>query len=80
MEELGRTFSLFVKLPKSSKNKIYTRRMRDSDFPTLACELSAHDLTFYNREQKAKDKALVQMHTIFALVSQVLFHTAMDAF
>ena len=34
-EELARAFSLLVKLPKSSRNKVFHRRMRDSDFEAL---------------------------------------------
>ena len=33
-------------------------------------------MAYYNREQKEKDMALVQMHTDFALVLQVPFNTA----
>jgi hypothetical protein len=32
------------------------------------------------KEQLEKDKELVQMHTDFSLVLQVLFHAALDAF
>ena len=35
-EELARAFSLLVELPKSSKYKVFHRRMRDSDFETLS--------------------------------------------
>ena len=34
-EELGRAFSLLVKLPKSSRNKVFHHCMRDFDFDTL---------------------------------------------
>ena len=34
-EELGRAFSLLFKTPKSHRNGIFHRRLRDSDFPTL---------------------------------------------
>ena len=54
--------------------------MRDFDFETLPWQLSAGDLAYYNREQKEKGKALVQMHTDLALVLQVLFHIALDCF
>ena len=80
LEELVRAFSLLVKLPKTGKNKVSHRRMRDSDLETLPWQLSARDTIYYNREQKDKDKALVQMHTDFALELQVLFHTAPDCF
>ena len=53
--------------------------MRDSDCPTLPHELSASDLTYHDREQKVKRKALVQMHTDFAPILEVLFHTAVEA-
>ena len=68
LEELDRAFSLLAKLPKSSRNKVFHRRMCDSDFETLPRQLSAGDITYYNREQKEKGKALVQMHNDFALV------------
>ena len=77
-EELARAFSLLVKLPKSSRNKVFHRRMLDSDFETLPRQLSAGDLTYYNCEQKEKDKAPVKMHNDFAPVLQVPFHTAHD--
>ena len=35
LEELAWTFSLLVELPKSSRNKVFHHRMRDSDFRTL---------------------------------------------
>ena len=35
-EELAQAFSLLVKLPKLSKNEVFQRRMRDSDFGTLS--------------------------------------------
>ena len=80
LEELGRAFSLVVKLPKSTKSKIFHRRICGSDFSPLPRQLSANDLTYYNCEQKVKGKALVQMHTNFAPVLEVLFHTALDVF
>ena len=73
-------FSLLAKLRKSSRSKVFRHRMRDADFETLPRQLSAGDITYYNREQKEKGKALVQMHTDFAPVLQVLFHTALDCF
>ena len=54
--------------------------MRDSDFETLPRQLSGGDLTYYNREQKEKGKALVQMHTDLARVLRVLFRTTLDCF
>ena len=72
-EELRRAFSLLVKLPKTRRNKVFYRCMRDSALKTLQSQLSAGDLTYYNREQKEKGKALVQMHTDFALVLHVFF-------
>ena len=50
LEELGRAFSLLVKLLKSSRNKVFHRRMRDFDFGTLSRQLSAGNITYYNRE------------------------------
>ena len=79
-EELGRAFSLLVKLPKSHRNGIFCRRLRDSDFSTISRELSSTDKTYYKKDQLEKDKELLQMHTDFALVLQVLFHAARDAF
>ena len=35
---------------------------------------------YYIKEQLEKDKELVQMHTDFSPVLQVLFHAALDAF
>ena len=58
-EELARAFSLLVKLPKSSRNKAFHRRMHNADFETLPRQLSAGNITYYNREQKDKGKALV---------------------
>ena len=79
-EELARAFSLLVKMRKSSKTKIFHRRLRCSDFETVFRQLSVRNTMYYNREQKEKDKALVQMHTDFSPVLQVLFHTALDCF
>ena len=42
--------------------------MHDSDFPTTLRELCDHDLQYYKREQKEIDKALIGLHTNFALV------------
>jgi len=79
-EELGRAFSQLVKIAKSHKNKIFRDRLRDSDFPTLPRELSSTDKLYYSKPQLEKDKELMQMHTDFAPVLQVLFHAALDAF
>ena len=38
-EELGRAFSLLIKLPRSVKNKIFTCQMCDFDFRTIPFEL-----------------------------------------
>ena len=46
--------------------------MRDSNFETLPRQLSAGDTIYYNREKK--------MHTDFAPVLHVLFHTALNCF
>ena len=43
-------------------------------------ELSSTDNMYYKKEQLKKDKELVQMHTDFASVLQVLFHAALNAF
>ena len=43
-DELVRAFSLLVNLPKSSRNKVFHRQMRDSDFETLATFGWRHDL------------------------------------
>ena len=37
-------------------------------------------MAYYTREQKEKDKALVQMHTDFSPGLQVLYRTALDCF
>ena len=49
-EELARASPLLVKLPKSARNKVFHRHMRDSDFETLLRELSAGNTIYYNRE------------------------------
>ena len=54
-----RAFSLFIRLPKSSRNGIFGRHMRNSNFQARPCELSARSLCHYSREQKEKGKALV---------------------
>ena len=79
-EELGRAFSLLIKIPKSHRNGIFCRKLRDSDFPILPRELSSTDKMYYKKKQPEKDKELVQIHTDFAPVLQVLFHAALDAF
>ena len=35
---------------------------------------------YYKKEQLENDKELVQMHTDFSPILQVLFHAALDAF
>ena len=67
-KELARAFSLHAKLPKFVKTKIFHRRLCCSDFETLPRQLSVGDTMYYNREQKEKDKALVQMHPDFSPV------------
>ena len=79
-KELGRAFSQPIKVAKSHMSDIFRRKLRDSDFPTLPRELSSTDKLYYKREQLEKDKELVQMHTDFAPILQVLFHAALDAF
>ena len=49
-EEPAHAFSLLVKLPKSSRNKVFHRHMRDSDFETLPRQLSAGDTMYCNCE------------------------------
>ena len=79
-EELAHAFSLLVKLLKSHRNGIFCCCLGDTDFSTIAQELSSTNKTYYKKDQLAKDKELVQMHTDFALVLQVPFHAALDAF
>ena len=79
-KELARAFSLLVKLPKLGRDKVFHRRMRDSHFETLPWQHSAGNITDYNREQREKGKALVQMHTDLTLTLKVLFHIALDCF
>ena len=79
-EELGHAFSQLIKIAKSAKGNIFRRKLCDSDFPTLPQELSATDKLYYSKLQLEKDKELMQMHTDFAPVLQVLFHAALDAF
>ena len=67
-------FSLLTKLPKSERNAIFARNLRDSDCSTMPRELSAHEAAFYSKEQKEKDKKLVEQHTNFAPILQVLYH------
>ena len=78
--ELGRAFSQLIKIVKSAKNRIFRDYLRDSDFPTLPRELSSTGKLYYSKPQLEKDKELMQMHTDFAPVLQVLFHAALDAF
>ena len=77
---LRRAFSHLIELPKFAKARIFTFVCVTPTSFLFPCELSANNPTFYNCEQKAKGKGLVQMHTDFELVLQVLFHTALDAF
>ena len=79
-EESTLAFSMLTKLKKSTKTQIFRDNMRDSNYETLPREPSITDLAYYNREQKAKDKALMQQHKDFSPVLQVLHHTALDCF
>ena len=79
-EETTLAFTMLTKLKKSTKTTIFRDFMRDSNYETLPREPSITDLAYYNREQKAKDKALMQQHKDFSSVLQVLHHTALDCF
>ena len=79
-EETTLAFTMLTKLKKSTKTQIFRDFMRDSNYETLPREPSITDLAYYNREQKAKDKALMQQHKDFSSVLQVLHHTALDCF
>ena len=79
-QELGRAFSQLIKIAKSAKGNIFRRKLRDSDFPTLPWKLSPTDKSYHSKQQLENDKELMQMHTDFAPVLQVLFHAALDAF
>ena len=52
-----RAFSL-VKLTKSARNKIYSRRLRDSRLSTKPRTLSEGELSLYTKEQLAKEKVM----------------------
>ena len=73
-DEISRVFSLLTKLPKSERNAIFARNLRDSDCSTMPRELSAHEAACCSKEQKEKDKKLVEQHTNFAPILQVLYH------
>ena len=68
-----RAFSL-VMLTKSTRNKIYGRRLRDSSLSTKPRTLSEGEIALYSKEQLAKEKVMSQMHEDFAPVLQVLYH------
>ena len=72
-----RAFSL-VKLTKSTRNKIYGRRLRDSSLSTKPRTLSEGEKAMYSKEQMAKEKVLSQMHEDFAPVLQVLYHVMLQ--
>ena len=69
-----------IKIAKSAKGNIFRRKLCDSDFPTLPRELSATDKLYYSKQQLEEDERLVQMHTDFAPVFEVLFNVVLDAF
>ena len=75
-DQISRAFTLVSKLPKSVRNKIFTRRLRDSQLSTRPRELSSNDKLFYSSEQLAHGKRLVQLHGNFSPVYQVLLHAA----
>ena len=70
-DQISRAFTLVSKLPKSVKNKIFTRWPQDSRLSTRPGELSSNDKLFYSSEQLAQDKRLVQSHEDFSPVYQV---------
>ena len=76
-EDLSRAVCMLTNLPKAVKNAIFGRNLRSNQVLTLPRELSSLDSKYYSREQKEKDDALVKLHKDFALVLQVLLHTAL---
>ena len=64
-----------AKLPKSVRNKIFFRTLRDAALSTRPRELSATDKIHYSAEQLATDKRLIQSLEDFAPVLQVLYRT-----
>ena len=65
-DSVARAFASVVRLTKSSRNKIFQRRLRDSRLSTKPRPLSEAEKTLYSKEQMAKEKVLSQMHEDFS--------------
>ena len=75
LDQITRSFSLISKLPKTAKNKIFLRNLRDAGVSTRPRELDKFEKTHFSAQQLATDKQLVQALEDFSLVLQVLYHT-----
>ena len=66
---------MVIQLLKSVRNKIFAGNLRENYVSTLPRELSSRDSMYYSKEQKEKC-TLAKLHKDFALVFEVLLHTA----
>ena len=74
-EGLSRAMSMVTQLPKQVRNKIFSSNLCDKHASALPRELSSRDSMYYSKEQKEKC-TLAKLHKDFALVFEVLLHTA----
>ena len=73
-DSVAGAFASVVRLTKSSRNKIFQRRLRDSHLSTKPRPLSEAEKTLCSKEQMAKEKIVSQIHEDFSPVLQVLYH------
>ena len=64
-----------MKLPKTAKNKIFLRNLRDAGVSTRPRELNKFEKQCFTAQQLATNKQLVQALEDFSPVLQVLYHT-----
>ena len=75
LDQITRSFSLISKLPKTAKNKVFLRNLRDAGVSTRPRELDKFEKQYFSAQQLATDKQLVQALEDFSPVLQVLYHT-----
>ena len=75
LDQIARSFLLISMLSKTAKNKIFLRNLRDAGVSTRPRQLDKFEKQYFNAQQLATDKQLVQSLEDFSPVLQVLYHT-----
>ena len=77
LDQITISFSPLSKPPKTAKNKIFLRNLRDAVVSTRPRELDKFEKQYFTAQQLATDKQLVQALEDFSPVLQVLYHTCL---